>query len=206
MSQKKSKKSSPRARGGTEGERELRVTSAPKASESSTSDQLADGERELQKNRRNIHPRRWWAGPLPQAGWRAALMHGSIIASLVAVVAALWSVAALVVALLAHPVPTMTTIERDGARGVPTLVRQGPGARHTRTTAAKCSSTPAQARSRLRAAVPDLPNRLKRSSSTATSRWPRRRHQHHDDRFRGVILIGLFVVYGLAVYGSRTYV
>ena len=60
-----------------------------------------------------------------QARWRATLAHGGILASLVAVIAALWSVLALVVALLAHPVPTMTTLERDGARGVPTVVRQG---------------------------------------------------------------------------------
>jgi hypothetical protein len=32
---------------------------------------------------------------------------------------------ALMVALLAHPVPTMTTLEREGARGVPKVVRQG---------------------------------------------------------------------------------
>ena len=32
---------------------------------------------------------------------------------------------ALVAALLAHPVPTMTTLEREGARGVPKVVRQG---------------------------------------------------------------------------------
>ena len=59
------------------------------------------------------------------AGWRAALAHGAILASLVAGVAALWTVLALVVALLAHPAPTMTTLERHGARGVPTVVRQG---------------------------------------------------------------------------------
>ena len=64
-------------------------------------------------------------GFTPQARWRSTLAHGGILAALVAVVAALWSVLALVVALLAHPVPTMTTLERDGARGVPTVVRQG---------------------------------------------------------------------------------
>ena len=64
-------------------------------------------------------------GFTPQGRWRATLAHGGIMAALVAVLAALWSVLALVVALLAHPVPTMTTLERDGARGVPTLVRQG---------------------------------------------------------------------------------
>ena len=60
-----------------------------------------------------------------QARWRAPLVHGGILAALVAGVAALWTVLALVVALLAHPVPTMTTLERHGARGVPTVVRQG---------------------------------------------------------------------------------
>ena len=60
-----------------------------------------------------------------QTRWRSTLAHGGILASLVAVIAALWSVLALVVALLAHPVPTMTTLERDGARGVPIVVRQG---------------------------------------------------------------------------------
>jgi hypothetical protein len=43
----------------------------------------------------------------------------------VAGVVSLWSVGALVAALLAHPVPTMTTLEREGARGVPNVVRQG---------------------------------------------------------------------------------
>jgi hypothetical protein len=60
-----------------------------------------------------------------QGRWWATLAHGGILASLVAVIAALWSVMALVVALLAHPVPTMITLERDGARGVPTVLRQG---------------------------------------------------------------------------------
>ena len=60
-----------------------------------------------------------------QARWRATLLHGGILAALVAGVVALWSVLALVVALLVHPLPTMTTLERDGARGVPTVVRHG---------------------------------------------------------------------------------
>jgi hypothetical protein len=60
-----------------------------------------------------------------QGRWRATLAHGGILASLVAVVVAFWCVLALVVALLAQPVPTMATLERDGARGVPTVIRQG---------------------------------------------------------------------------------
>ena len=64
-------------------------------------------------------------GCRPRARWRSALTHGGIVASLLAVIAALWTVLALVVALLAHPVATMTTLERDGARGVPTIVRHG---------------------------------------------------------------------------------
>src|SRR5215204_1899920 len=60
-------------------------------------------------------------GCRPRARWRSALTHGGILASLLAVIAALWTVLALVVALLAHPVATMTTLERDGARGVPTI-------------------------------------------------------------------------------------
>jgi len=64
-------------------------------------------------------------GFTPQARWRATLAHGGILTALLVVGAALWSVLALVVALLANPVPTMTTLERDGARGVPTVVRQG---------------------------------------------------------------------------------
>jgi hypothetical protein len=60
-----------------------------------------------------------------QARWRATLLHGGVLAALVAGVVALWSVLALVVALLAHPLPTMTALERDGARGVPTVVRDG---------------------------------------------------------------------------------
>jgi hypothetical protein len=64
-------------------------------------------------------------GVTRQGRWRATLTHGGILAALVAGVAALWTVLALVVALLVHPIPTMTTLERDGARGVPTVVRQG---------------------------------------------------------------------------------
>ena len=57
--------------------------------------------------------------------WRATLTHGGILAALCAGVLALWSAVALVAALLAHPVPTMTTLEREGARGVPKVVRDG---------------------------------------------------------------------------------
>ncbi len=60
-----------------------------------------------------------------QVRWWATMLHGGILAALVAVVVALWSVVALMAALLAHPVPTMTTLERVGARGVPEVVRQG---------------------------------------------------------------------------------
>ena len=59
------------------------------------------------------------------ARWRASLVHGGVMAALLAGVMALWIVVALMVALLAHPVPTMTTLEREGARGVPKVVRQG---------------------------------------------------------------------------------
>jgi hypothetical protein len=60
-----------------------------------------------------------------RASWQATMIHAGILASLLAGVVALWSVLALVVALLAHPVPTMTALERDGARGVPSVVRHG---------------------------------------------------------------------------------
>lgn len=60
-----------------------------------------------------------------RASWQATVIHAGILASLVGGVVALWSVLALVVALLAHPVPTMTALERDGARGVPGVVRHG---------------------------------------------------------------------------------
>lgn len=60
-----------------------------------------------------------------QPRWRGTLVHGGILAALCAGLLALWTVLALLAALLAHPVPTMTTLEREGARGVPKVVRQG---------------------------------------------------------------------------------
>ena len=60
-----------------------------------------------------------------QTRWRGTLLHGGVLAALCAGLLALWTVIALVAALLAHPVPTMTTLEREGARGVPKVVRQG---------------------------------------------------------------------------------
>ena len=60
-----------------------------------------------------------------QARWQATVVHAGILASLLAGLVSMWMVLALVVALLAHPVPTMSTLERDGARGLPTLVRHG---------------------------------------------------------------------------------
>jgi uncharacterized membrane protein len=66
-------------------------------------------------------------GFVGQVRWRATLLHGGILGALVAGVVSLWSVVALVAALLAHPLPTMTTLEREGARGVPKVVQQGTG-------------------------------------------------------------------------------
>lgn len=63
-----------------------------------------------------------------QTRWRATVLHGGILAALCTGVLALWSVVALVAALLAHPVPTMTTLEREGARGIPKVVRAGTSA------------------------------------------------------------------------------
>lgn len=68
---------------------------------------------------------RWRASASGRAGWRASLIHGGVMAALLAGVVALWTAVALTVALLAHPVATMNTLEREGARGVPTVVRQG---------------------------------------------------------------------------------
>ena len=49
-----------------------------------------------------------------QARWRATVTDASILASLLAGAVSLWMVLALVVALLAHPAPTMSTLEREG--------------------------------------------------------------------------------------------
>lgn len=69
-----------------------------------------------------------------QIRWRATLTHGGVLAALVAGLLALWTAVSLVAALLTHPVPTMTTLEREGARGVPRVVRDGSSAmvRHLR--------------------------------------------------------------------------
>jgi hypothetical protein len=67
-------------------------------------------------------------GLVGQMRWRATMLHGGILAALCTGLVALWSVVALVAALLAHPVPTMTTLEREGARGVPKVVRAGTAA------------------------------------------------------------------------------
>ncbi len=60
-----------------------------------------------------------------QARWQASVAHAGILAALLAGLVSMWLVLALVVALLVHPAPTMSTLERDGARGVPSLVRHG---------------------------------------------------------------------------------
>lgn len=57
--------------------------------------------------------------------WRGTVLHGGILVALATGLVALWTVVALLTALLAHPVPTMTTLEREGARGVPKVLRQG---------------------------------------------------------------------------------
>jgi len=69
-----------------------------------------------------------------QMRWRATVTHGGVLAALVAGLLALWTAVSLVAALLTHPVPTMTTLEREGARGVPKVVRDGSSAvvRHLR--------------------------------------------------------------------------
>lgn len=56
---------------------------------------------------------------------RASLVHGGVMAALMVGALSLWTVLALMVALLAHPAQTMAILEHDGARGVPRLVRQG---------------------------------------------------------------------------------
>ena len=68
---------------------------------------------------------RWGFSGSRACRWRASVVHGGVMAALLAGVGALWTAMALMVALLAHPVPTMTTLEREGARGVPKVVRQG---------------------------------------------------------------------------------
>ncbi len=63
-----------------------------------------------------------------QGRWRATLLHGGVVGALCTGLLALWVVAALVAALLTQPAFTLTTLERDGARGVPVVVRQGTSA------------------------------------------------------------------------------
>ena len=56
---------------------------------------------------------------------RGTVVHGSILLGLTFGMLALWSTLALVAALLASPVPTMITLEREGAWGLPDVVRHG---------------------------------------------------------------------------------
>lgn len=60
-----------------------------------------------------------------QGRWHGALTHGSVLVALLGCLGALWTAVALAAALVAHPVPTMTTIQRDGVRGVVSVVREG---------------------------------------------------------------------------------
>jgi hypothetical protein len=57
--------------------------------------------------------------------WRGGVVHGGVLAALSAGVVCLWSALAVLVALLAQPGPTVATLERQGLRGVPTVVVQG---------------------------------------------------------------------------------
>ncbi len=50
---------------------------------------------------------------------------GGVALSLVAGLLAAWLTAALLMALLAHPVHTMTTLDRHGTRGLPQVLKQG---------------------------------------------------------------------------------
>ncbi len=69
-----------------------------------------------------------WTAVQGHGRWRATLLHGGVIAALFAGLLALWMAVAFVAALLAHPGSTMLTLQQDGARGVPSVVRQGTGA------------------------------------------------------------------------------
>jgi hypothetical protein len=57
--------------------------------------------------------------------WRGTVVHGSVLAALLAGALAFWSTLALVAALLASPVETMATFQRKGAWGLPDVLRQG---------------------------------------------------------------------------------
>jgi hypothetical protein len=64
-------------------------------------------------------------GIVPRPRWRATVVHGSVLAALLAGVLAFWSILALVAALLASPAETMATFQRKGAWGLPDVLRQG---------------------------------------------------------------------------------
>ena len=66
-----------------------------------------------------------WTAVQGHGRWRATLLHGGVIAALCAGLLALWTAVALMAALLTHPGSTMFALQQDGARGVPTVVRQG---------------------------------------------------------------------------------
>lgn len=53
------------------------------------------------------------------------MVHGSVLAALLAGVLACWTTLALLVALLSAPVATMTTLAREGAWGVVAVIRHG---------------------------------------------------------------------------------
>ena len=60
-------------------------------------------------------------------GWPrwATVVHGGVVGALLAGLAALWVTLALTVAMLGTPMETMQMVERHGAWGVGTAVRQG---------------------------------------------------------------------------------
>ncbi|MBA2356708.1 MAG: hypothetical protein H0V80_18805 [Acidobacteria bacterium] len=58
-------------------------------------------------------------------GRNSLLVDGGVALSLVAGLLAAWLTAALLMALLAHPVHTMTTLDRHGTRGLPQVLKQG---------------------------------------------------------------------------------
>lgn len=57
--------------------------------------------------------------------WRGGVVHGGVLAALLAGGVALWSAVAILAAVVAQPAPTMATLERQGVRGVPTVVIEG---------------------------------------------------------------------------------
>lgn len=56
---------------------------------------------------------------------RGAVVHGSVLAAVLAGAAALWATLALTAALLVTPMETMQRFERDGAWGITGALRQG---------------------------------------------------------------------------------